>query len=250
MQEFLFGALFLLFVGLAWYIRTPSFRGAMGEARVNSALRRALDEAQYRIFQDVTLQTGTETTQIDHIVISRFGVFVIETKNMKGWIFGQSGQARWTQQLFRHRSSFQNPLRQNHGHIRTLEGSLGIEPHRMHGVVAFVGGAVPKTLMPANVVWGTAALAEFILSKSDVLFDEDEVSRLAARLLEQRLEPGRRTRALHIASVRERISARHDGSARCPKCSSAMVARANSRTGERFLGCSNFPKCRGARPLP
>lgn len=33
----------------------------------------------------------------------------------------------------------------------------------------------------------------------------------------------------------------------CPECGESMVSRANKTTGQRFWGCSNFPKCKGTR---
>lgn len=73
-----------------------------------------LDAKIYIDINDVTIQTPTGTTQIDHIIVSKFGIFVIETKNMSGWIFGSPDQAQWTQSLpGGNRFRFQNPLRQN-----------------------------------------------------------------------------------------------------------------------------------------
>ncbi|PFC06082.1 nuclease-related domain-containing protein, partial [Bacillus cereus] len=62
-----------------------------------------------------------DTTQIDHIVIAETGVFVVETKNYEGWIYGNEKAARWTQGIFRKKSSFQNTFRQNYKHIKAIE---------------------------------------------------------------------------------------------------------------------------------
>lgn len=69
----------------------------------------------------MTLDTPDGTTQIDHVFLSPFGVFVLETKNMRGWIFGSENQAQWTQQIFKQRFKFQNPTRQNYKHLKALE---------------------------------------------------------------------------------------------------------------------------------
>ncbi len=61
----------------------------------------------------VRLFGRTRCTQLDHVVVSRFGVFVIETKNYRGWIFGSEKQPQWTQQIYRQKNRFQNPLHQN-----------------------------------------------------------------------------------------------------------------------------------------
>ena len=62
---------------------------------------------------NVILPGRDGTTQIDHVVVSIYGLFVIETKNMDGWIFGSAEQRTWRQQFFKKKFKFQNPLRQN-----------------------------------------------------------------------------------------------------------------------------------------
>ena len=81
---------------LVFVISTPWFKGVFGEFQVNLILKR-LPRDEYHLIKNVTLPTADGTTQIDHIVVSKFGVFVVETKNMKGWIFGSAGQTQWTQ---------------------------------------------------------------------------------------------------------------------------------------------------------
>jgi hypothetical protein len=53
-------------------------------------------------------------------------VFVVETKNMKGWIFGSATQPFWTQKIFRSNYKFQNPLHQNYKHVKTLQALPGL----------------------------------------------------------------------------------------------------------------------------
>ncbi len=90
----------------------------MGEAFVNSAIKRKLDKTKYHLIKDVTLPTVDGTTQVDHIIVSKFCIFVIETKNMKGWIFGGERQKTWTQSIYKNKNKFQNPLHQNYKHIK------------------------------------------------------------------------------------------------------------------------------------
>ncbi|ENY3838983.1 nuclease-related domain-containing protein, partial [Vibrio vulnificus] len=93
------------------------FKGVFGEFLVNKLLSQ-LPDSDYTLVRNVTLPTDDGTTQIDHIVVSRFGIFVVETKNMKGWIFGSKSQKQWTQKVYRHSSKFQNPLHQNYKHVK------------------------------------------------------------------------------------------------------------------------------------
>ncbi|MEI5913428.1 nuclease-related domain-containing protein [Bacillus albus] len=99
----------------------PKWKGKAGEKLVKRILSK-LDPKSYFVLHNVTVYTEYgDTTQIDHIVIAETGVFVIETKNYEGWIYGSEKAARWTQGIFRKKSSFQNPFRQNYKHIKAIE---------------------------------------------------------------------------------------------------------------------------------
>ena len=232
-------------------LRSAWFKGKLGESKVNVGISFLLDRKVYRLIQNVTLPFGNETTQIDQLVVSPYGIFVIETKNIKGWIFGQPNQAQWTQVIYRFKQRFQNPILQNNAHVKAVRDLLGLEPDQVHNVVAFVGDCAFKTPMPAEVVHGVFALASFIRSKRVPVFTEDEVRGFIEDILAKRLEPGFRTERAHMRNVKRRIS---DDTINpriaCPRCGEAMVERVNRRTGERFLGCGRFPRCRGARSLP
>ncbi|MEH6560385.1 MAG: nuclease-related domain-containing protein [Marinobacter sp.] len=77
---------------LAAILKSPRFKGWMDECLVNISARLFLDKNTYHLIRNVTLPTEDGTTQIDYITVSPFGVFVVETKNMKGWIFGNAKQ--------------------------------------------------------------------------------------------------------------------------------------------------------------
>ena len=70
------------------------------------------------------LQVDGKTSQIDHVVVSNYGIFVIETKNYKGWILGNEYDDYWTQIIFKRKEKLRNPIKQNFGHIRALEEHL------------------------------------------------------------------------------------------------------------------------------
>ena len=86
--------LFLVILGFIFLVKKiPEIRGHIEEKKV-SAFLATLPSYEYKIFNDILLATESGTTQIDHIVVSRFGIFVIETKNYRGWITGnENGSA-------------------------------------------------------------------------------------------------------------------------------------------------------------
>ena len=103
---------FPLLIGVA-LLQSPWFKGLLGEWQVKTKARRKLPADTYHAFHDVTLVADTGSTQIDHLFVSPYGLFVVETKNYKGWIFGSAHSAQWTQTTGRYKHRFQNPLRQN-----------------------------------------------------------------------------------------------------------------------------------------
>jgi Nuclease-related domain. len=136
------------------FIKSPWFKGKFGEFMVNSVAKARLDKDVYHLIKNVTLPTDDGTTQIDHVIVSIYGVFVIETKNMKGWIFGNKDQRIWTQKIFKETHKFQNPLFQNYKHTKTLESLLGLTDQQIFSVIAFMGDSTFKTEMPENVTSG------------------------------------------------------------------------------------------------
>ncbi|MEQ9314410.1 MAG: NERD domain-containing protein [Henriciella sp.] len=240
--------LLLLFLIALGIFRSFRSKGKLGELRIERELRKRLDQNRYRVLSDVTLPTQSGTTQIDHIVISEYGVFVIETKNMSGWIYGNASQKRWTQTLFRFKSQFQNPLHQNYKHVKTLQQLIGLKSSQLYNAVVFVGSATPQTPFPPSVTWGPAGLAFFIQSQTFRKVSAERASEIEKLISETRLKPGRTTSRRHIKNLKNQRKQASNRS-RCPRCGGTLAVRTNSRTGEQFLGCEKYPRCKGTRNL-
>ena len=88
----------MLLIGL---LKSPWAKGHIGELLVRLFAHWQLDKQTYRRLHNVTLNTPDGTTQIDHVFLSPYGIFVLETKNMSGWIFGSEKQPQWTQKLYK-----------------------------------------------------------------------------------------------------------------------------------------------------
>ena len=156
----------------------PRVKGLVGEKLVAGWAKLTLPSPTYARFHDVTLPTPDGTTQIDHLFVSRFGVFVVETKNMSGWIFGGERDERWKQTFpGRRRSKFQNPLRQNYRHVKAVEetlASLSLPADSVRSVIAFVGDAEIKTPMPRNVTVGFG-FARYVKSFAEPMLSDEQV---------------------------------------------------------------------------
>ena len=169
---------------------------------VSKMANRFLDKDKYHILENITLPVGDGSTQIDHVIISVYGVFVIETKNMTGWIFGDARQKYWTQTIYKHKSKFQNPLHQNFKHVRVLQDLLGLNQYQIHSVVVFIGDSTLKTEMPENVVQGQECVW-FIKSKNRLVLSESDVEEIEQKILLHSLPPSRKTQRDHTRHVKQ-----------------------------------------------
>ena len=211
---------------LAGVFKSPWLKGIVGEFLVNTAARLFLPKDEYHLIKDVTLQTEDGTTQIDHIIVSRYGLFAIETKNMKGWIFGSANQKTWTQKIYKYTYKFQNPLHQNYKHIKTLEALLAIPASAIHSLVVFVGDSTFKTDMPNHVTYAGGYLRH-IKSKREVLLSQTDVEALIALIEQLRLQRGLATNRQHVRHLRQKNApsppTAPPTTPNCPKCGGAMV---------------------------
>jgi uncharacterized paraquat-inducible protein A len=182
-------------------------------------------------------------------VVSRFGVFVIETKNMSGWIFGAADQSNWTQVLYKVKYRFQNPLRQNYRHVQTIKDQLGLSANQVNNCVVFLEGCEFKTQVPTGVALGTSQLVEFIQQKTVRVLSNQEVEQVVRDIESIRMPQSPKTDRIHRQNLKKSTHHRMERQkSRCPRCGSTLIERTNSRTGESFMGCSNYPQCRGTRP--
>ena len=127
----------------------------VGEQEVASLLSRELSYKDYFIFNNLILPSENNgSTQIDHIVISRFGIFVIESKDYNGWIFGSKDDPMWVQSLpgGKNKFSFQNPTHQNYAHIMALKVLMPFATDKFYSVVVFSDKSEFKTPSIENVV--------------------------------------------------------------------------------------------------
>ena len=184
------------------------------------------------------------------IIVSKYGLFVIETKNMKGWIFGNPNEKTWTQKIYKKTNKFMNPVHQNYKHVKTIESLLGLDESKIHSIVVFIGASVFKTPMPDNVTQALQYIRH-IKSKNRVVFSDAEVADILKKIESGRLAPTLKTHIDHIKHVKSIISEKQNDRA-CPKCGKPMVIRETKKgpdEGKPFWGCSGFPQCRGQRTI-
>ena len=225
---------------------TPTRKGARGERIVASRLREGLPE-EYQILNDtyLPLPDGT-TTQIDHIVVSQYGIFVVETKNYSGWIFANENSAKWTQTIYHCKHTFQNPIRQNYRHICALSSNLKIPKDYFTSVVAFTGDCEFRTLMPDGVVYSRNA-AKHIRSFTKPQIKPEQVPRIVSAILAWQGTIAEERKAAHVENLKASHRAISSSAAvpKCPHCGGDMVLRHRRSDGAAFYGCRSYPRCKG-----
>lgn len=193
-------------IGRARTFHTTVFQNR-GEALVSRLIMRNLGAPDYHLMNHVTLWVNDGTTQVDHVLISRFGVFVIETKDYKGWIFGSAKQKKWTQVIYRAKFRFQNPIHQNLRHVRAVQSLLHfMPPDSIKSVVVFTGKAEFKTEMPKGVLYGSELL-DYIGAHADEIMSVDRLQYCVGRLETDRLAISGETDVEHVQSLERRHGA-------------------------------------------
>ncbi|MBS0650990.1 MAG: NERD domain-containing protein [Verrucomicrobia bacterium] len=177
-----------------------------GEALVRQSLEKYCKNKDAHVLNCVTLRLEDgSTTQIDHILVSTKGIFVIETKHYKGWIFGNPKSKLWTQIIYKNKHTFQNPLFQNFKHIKAIQHIFDfLEPQLIHNIVVFSGEATFKTPKIDNVCY-IEDLIPTIENYSDDALTLNRVQFCVGRLEYMRLELTQETDVEHHAYLKQKF---------------------------------------------
>lgn len=245
-----------LFIYLARY-NSAKQKGKRGEMRVSAILSKLSDE--YTILNDLVFRTEKGTTQIDHIVVSKYGIFTIETKNYRGEIYGDDNRKEWTQLIvtkvtyakkwwktytYVTKNRFYNPVKQSVGHALRIKELLSVFPHvKIVPIVVFTGDAILRYVESNNHVVYEKNLLDVIDGYKTTYLTDNDVHAVLAILTSNNIREKVSDRQ-HVKNLR--IAAREVNatinSGICPKCGGHLIKR-NGKYGT-FYGCSNYPKCR------
>ena len=217
-------------------------RGQRGELFVATILKR-LPKDEYHVLNDLMIENnGYGTTQIDHIVLSIYGIFVIETKNYSGSIYGGERSEEWTKNVYGNKYSFRNPIRQNYGHIKALSNKLGVDEKYFIPIVVFTNRARLIGDFESPVIYAGELLKE-IKFHNTIKFTKEQIIRMYD-LLNSIPKYDRDTKKKHVKDIKEKVKNKQDLIKKgiCPKCGGKLIGR-EGKYGT-FYGCSNYPKCK------
>jgi len=220
----------------------PKIKGYYGEKSVAFFLSR-LDPEKYKVINNIMLQIGSRTTQIDHVVVSNYGIFVIETKNYKGWIIGNEYDDNWTQVIYKTKNKLHNPIKQNYGHIKALKEVLSEYTDVNYiSIVAFTTKADLKVKTSTDVVY-TVNLPKTIRKYNTQNISDSDKEKIYSKLISLNVD-SRDNRKAHVEAIHSNLADKANKSDAniCPKCGGNLVLR-SGKYGQ-FKGCGNYPKCR------
>lgn len=189
-----------------WRVEEPWRIENSGEALVSHSLEEYCKNKDAHVLNSITLRLADgSTTQIDHILISAKGIFVIETKHYKGWIFGNARSKSWAKIIYKNRYIFQNPLFQNYKHVKEIQRIFHfIGPHLIHNIVVFSGGSIFKTPRINEVLY-LEELIPAIEKYSDGALTLNRIQFCVGRLEYMRLKLTQKTDLEHQAYLEQKF---------------------------------------------
>ena len=226
--------------------------GGLGEYLTEYALEHGKLPGRRAVFRNVLVPRSngpTSESEVDVLLLHETGIYVMESKNYAGWIFGSADQRQWTQTFETGRKErFYNPIIQNRAHVKALATHLGLSEDIFRSYIVFSERCELRKV-PANTEDYLICQRRHLLKllRRDIegrprRFDDARFDALAAAIGQLEEASTGEARAEHVEQA-QRVKAGEV----CPRCGGELVRR-NGRYGE-FMGCSNYPRCRYTRNL-
>ena len=236
---------------------SPRFTGSIGELFTHCGLDIVrLFGQDGKILQNVYIPKNDGTTsEIDLLFITRKGIFVIESKNYSGWIFGSESDLYWTASLYGQKNKFYNPIKQNMNHIKWLKNYLGADI-KMFSMIIFSDRCEFKKVNVDSADVRVIHRFQMFHSISEIWYSSADVLGTAQindifSVLSSLTGADDSVRKAHIENINNKFG-NTDSGMMCPRCGSVLVlrqAKNGSNAGSSFYGCSAFPKCRYTKNL-
>ena len=220
-----------------------------------------------KILRNIYLpKTNGETSEVDVVFVTKKGVFVFESKNYSGWIFGNEKDKNWTAKLSNNISNqFYNPIMQNKTHLKWMTNLLGKDVP-LFSIIVFSERCELKkvTVLSKDVKVikrdSTYATVKDIWDNSPDALSDEKLKEVYTKL-KSLTKVDSATKKAHIENIKDKYQKKTETPAQnpdnnkksesteklCPKCGSKLVLRTAKRgdnAGNTFYGCSAFPKCK------
>ena len=234
------GVVVLVLISILILIKSyeSKVKGYVGEKLVAKKLSK-LNKRKYKIINNLLLKTLKGTAQIDHIVISQYGIFVIETKNYKGIITGNEYDDNWNQILFNNKEVLRNPIKQNNGHIKALKDVIpALRYKKINSIILFTKRSNLKVNTETTVIYYNKVIKR---SKKKE-FTKEEVDYIYKKLNELNIDSFKQ-RVVHVKNVKRNIKEAEKKlrKNKCPRCGGKLKKK-KGKYGK-FKRCKNYPEC-------
>ena len=199
-----------IFEKLAFNIKHNGDIGAYGEYLTQYLFNSVRFKGYYKTLQNIYVPYKDGTSEIDVLVAHKKGIYVIESKNYSGWIFGSENQQQWTQMLNKNaKERFYNPIRQNKTHIKALSEYLQIDSSKMKSYIVFSERCELKRV-PENTDRYVITKRNYLLDlinkdiedKQDI-FTNEEIDEIA-RKLEPLTNASQEVKDKHIENIEKK----------------------------------------------
>ena len=233
LKEYLTNPIIILIIllGLISVIFYRQIVGWFGEHWTKRALRR-LPKTKYKIINNLFLSIDGSTHEIDHVIISRYGIFSIETKQYNGYLTGTKYDKNWVRHVGKNKYYYTNPIKQNYGHCKVLSKILNVDESKVYNIVCITGNAKLKIEHNGEVV-GYNTIVDKIMSYDEEIINN--VDEIYDTLIKNNMKD-RKLKREHNRNIK------HNDYSKCPKCGGSLIER-EGKYGV-FIGCSNYPKCK------
>lgn len=246
-------------------------KGAIGEYHTYKRLMNYERLGAKFLFNCYLPQTSGKTSEVDMIMIYKSGIYVLESKNYSGWIFGNEANSMWTQTLNAgrkvHKEHFYNPIMQNRTHIKCLVNLLKSEfsyDFTPFSLIVFSDRCVLKQICNTNPLvkvinrYEVASEISLYDNAKGTVFSNETIERIYD-FLKPYTEVDYATKQKHIENINNRYRVKEEdiltkrrntvvnSDKMCPRCGSKLVLRVAQKgkhVGNEFYGCSTYPKCR------
>lgn len=237
------GAVVLVLISILILIKSyeSKVKGYVGEKLVAKKLSK-LNKRKYKIINNLLLKTLKGTAQIDHIVISQYGIFVIETKNYKGIITGNEYDDNWNQILFNNKEVLRNPIKQNNGHIKALKDVIpALRYKKINSIILFTKRSNLKVNTETTVIYYNK-VNKVIKRSRKKEFTKEEVDYIYKKLNELNIDCFKQ-RVVHVKNVKRNIKEAEQKlrKNKCPRCGGKLKKK-KGKYGK-FKRCKNYPEC-------
>lgn len=231
--------IFIFVLGLLCFLFESKIIGFFGELWTKKDLKKLSKE--YKILNNIMIYANGSTHQIDHIVVSKYGIFVIETKQYNGFITGSKYDAKWVRHAGKNKYYYTNPIKQNYGHILSLCEVLNLEKDKFINIVSIPSKAKIKIKDDGEVVRYGNVSKKILSYKDEIITNPYEISN---KIISLNITD-KNSKKNHVKNLKNKHN--FDSLNMCPKCGSMLVKK-NGKYGF-FMSCSNFPKCKYSKKL-